>query len=208
MTITVYSHISTFFEIGGDMKEQLRRLGVDHIFQPLAELYQDDGTFNTILFFILEVYSVDSKAIVLHSDWVSFKKAMFERYKIEEKHEPEVLHLTSPVVRDVCRAYVDYQEAPVWRHYCMLQDLYTQFLGMALDMNKSVAEKHNAAVHARELLTEIETANDKLKQTYGLLERANKELPKRSKLDSRISLAIEDHVSAGNYKLNEDEEEE
>lgn len=196
MTASIYNDLFDLRDVGGDMENRIKALGVYHIFGPLAVAHSQEPTvFNGLLFYILECYSIESKSLVIEADWLGIKQTVFRSRKLPEKMERGVVLLADPLVAQCVRDYVDYQQAETFRHYCMLRDLYTQLLDIALQ-SKEVDDKYKAQKYSREILTEIETFKSKLKADFQLLSKDESALPKQKAISSNIvSLEIEDYAT-------------
>jgi hypothetical protein len=198
MISDVFSELMQYREVGGDMVERIKRISVFHLFEPLHTAFgPDPALFNKLLFYVLEVYSIQSPALILAADWQELKEAMFDKYALPDDLLAAVVLVTHPGFQQTVRAYVDYQQSTSFRHFCMLQDLYTQYLNLALSL-PDVDEKNKAQRYATVLLGEIDQFKTRLRQDYHLFASAEKELPKSEKKQAiAISLSVENYAHNG-----------
>jgi hypothetical protein len=198
---SIYKAIYPFKDIGGDMVQRLKDISVFHLFEPMNRCVADGEDFNKVLFYILEVYSVDSTCMIIGADWQDFKMSRFEENKIDPEKTLDIVMLNSNLIKQTIRLYVDYQKSTNWRHLCMLQDLYTQFLNMAVSIYQigstenlmTVDEKKKCAQYAKELLIDIEEFKNKIILEMSPISTGEKELPK-SERKVPMSLNVEDYV--------------
>lgn len=196
MTTSIYSALIGLRDVGGDLWDRLGELAACHIFQPLYDKFEaSQDKFNSIFFYILDCYSIDSKCIKLDSNWSSFKQERFRFNKCPDSLHSSVVGLRDPDIKQVIADYVEHQKETEWMHLCMLQDVYIQLCSMAVEMGDGVTadNKYKAAVHARDILVEINTYKSAFVTKFSALAPAAEELPKMEK--KKVSLQIEDYAN-------------
>lgn len=195
MTTSIYASMIGLRDVGGNIWERLGDLAACQVFQPLYDCFRDEqDVFNSIFFYILDCYSVDSKCIALDRSWLSFKQERFNFNRVPDGMRNGVLGLQHPDVKEVIANYVEYQKETEWMHLCMLQDVYVQLCSMAVQMGEGVNadNKYKAAVHARDILVDINTYKSAFTAKFAVLSPASEELPAPEK--KKVSLQVEDYT--------------
>lgn len=195
MTTSIYAAMIGLRDIGGNLWDRLGELAVCHVFQPLHDDFIEEAdVFNSVFFYIMDCYSVDSACIITDGNWLDFKMERARFNRVPNEMVNSVVFLQNPSVKEVIADYVQFQKETQWSHLCMLQDVYVQLCSMAVEMGENVTadNKYKAATHAREILAQIEMYKATFREKFAALAPAEKELPVPEK--KKVSLRVEDYT--------------
>lgn len=190
------------------MVERIKALNLYMVFEPLVLCYSEDRSkFNTALFYILHVYSRESKFIISDQDFVAVKRRVIDRLVITDSLlTQQLMELHGPVLITVQR-YLKLQMSKTLEHLMMKRELYQQMLQSAMDnitdANGIVMydQKKKNSDYADRLYDEINEWEQRLLSEHKELRQAVEEIREIKKKNNRSSLRIED-------VLNESDDDE
>lgn len=219
MVAGVYNGLIQYEEVGGDMVQRIRLMGMYDVFESLDRFCDGDmSRFNPALFYIIHTYSFESKYHVLGVEWLDIKKKVLAQVGGEELKKisitrtinempvystlyDELLYMTDPQIVLTIDKYLSYQGNRNFKHLIMLKDLYEQMVRGALEpIRKSTGEvdfdqKNKNRGYAASILNEITEWEQKVTdQTSQLIKEGVKELNKRKTSQTR-SLRMEDNLT-------------
>lgn len=146
MVLNVYTGLKQYQEVGGNLVERIKSMGLYEVFQPLDEEYGDDmETFNHVLFYLLNCYSRNSPFVIIEREWSEIKLVAAEDAGIDVKSELffDLTELTNTNFTRAIRRYLDYQGGKAHKHLMMLKEQYDQFVNSAIENIKGDDEKIN-----------------------------------------------------------------
>lgn len=185
--------ISGYHEIinyeGDDWEDFLTTICLIDIFKDLIEKYEfkNKSELKAVIKFILDVYSKDSRSIILGDDWYRNKVRVFDSTFLPKEHFESLVNLKSSVVVSTIRRWVDFQDNEVYTNLCSLKDLMTE---MRTSSNSTIKksneevdydQKFKNARYVQDLQSMIKDLESELMQNDMRLKEGLKELKKVGK---------------------------
>lgn len=205
MHSSIYNAILQYEEVGGDLVERIKALGLFDVFEPIITEYGADmEQFDRVLFYMIHCYSRESEFHVLQADWELIKKQVAEKVGIDTKSElyEALFYLKSIPFTLSVRKYLDYQNSKPLKHLLMLKDLYEQMVNSAIenitDSNGVVLfdQKVKNAKHAEEIYSKITEWEMRINEENTKLNKPIEQLKSvEKKKSNRFTLRMEDNLS-------------
>jgi hypothetical protein len=205
--LSVYEELIQYEEVGGDMTARLSKMNLRQVFEPVIVYYGAEADIlNKVLFYILHIYSKESKFIVPGQDYLGTKQRCCDRLGIPEdlkcQHESfvyqDLVFLESSDVVDTVQRYLKLQMSKTFEHLVMKRELYLQMvqsaMGRLTDHNGVVDydQKFKNSGYAEKLYGEIYHWEQQLSAEHPELKSAIEELRERKTVAGKASLRIED----------------
>lgn len=203
MVKDVYTGLKQYQDVGGDLVERIKAMGLNETFEPLIEEYGSEGAeFNIVLFYLLNCYSRSSDFLILDAEWGEIKKqaAINAGLDIESPLYFDLYDLKNNNFNRTIRKYLDYQNNKPFKHIMMLKDLYEQMVNSAIEDIKDKDEKTNYdqkkknAEHASKLYLEIHEWEQRLEMENVRLKKPVDEFKEVEKKKDALNLRVEDHI--------------
>jgi hypothetical protein len=159
--LSVYHELVQYEETQGDMVDRINQLKLAVVFEPIISGYPDRSDFNKILFFILHVYSKESKVVVPGQDYTAIKMSVANNLGMSEKLVNSTVFLQCPLVTRAVQLYLQRQMSKTLEHLVMKRELYSQMLHSAMsNLTDSggltdYEQKAKNSAHANKLYDEI-----------------------------------------------------
>jgi hypothetical protein len=200
--LNVYTELIQYEEIGGDMTDRIDRLNLHVIFEPIITHYPDRSKFNSVLFFILHVYSKEGTAIIPGQDYLQCKERLADRLKIkDEQLREDILYLRCPEIVKTVQRYLKLQMSKTLEHLTMKRELYQQMLTSAMmnltnkDGGTDYDQKFSNSEYADKLYDQIHDWEQRLMDENKELKQAMEELRAVKQRRNISSLRIEDNLN-------------
>lgn len=191
MIVSIYKELIQFEQIGGDMIERIKGLGVYNVFKPMAEderFVDKMDDFNVVLWWVLYCYSLNSGKDIVGSDWQYRKLTIAKELKMPADLMNKVIALEIPGLRKTIINYLEFQDYRVYKHLKILQEQYSQMLSASLqDLkigegdNIDYTMKYKCGEYADKLLERIKFYEDKLKDDNRDLKEAITEIEQKER---------------------------
>jgi hypothetical protein len=195
--LNVYAELIQYEENGGDMVDRIDRLNLHVIFEPIIANYPDRSVFNKILFYILHVYSKESKSIIPGQDYGQCKDRLADRMKLSDQLREDTVHLRCPHIVTTVRRYLKNQMSKTLEHLTMKRELYHQMLTSSISgatEDLSYDQKFKNSEYADKLYDQIHEWEQRLLEENKELKPALEELRALKQKKNTGSLRIEDNL--------------
>lgn len=204
MVKDVYTGLKQFQDIGGDLIERIKSMGLQEVFSPLIEEYGSDEMlqFNTVLFYLLNCYSRQSDYLILDAEWefIKMEAAKDAGLDLESELYTDLYYLKNNNFNRTVRKYLDYQNSKPFKHLIMLKDLYEQMVNSAIenitdkDEKTNYDQKKKNAEHAAKLYHEINEWEQRIEMDNIRLKKPVDEFKEKEKKKDGLTLRLEENL--------------
>jgi hypothetical protein len=159
--LSVYHELVQYEETQGDMVDRINQLKLAEVFEPIIAGYPDRSAFNKILFFILHLYSKESKVVVPGQDYTAIKMSVAKSLGMSEQLIQSAVFLQCPLITRAVQNYLKRQMSKTLEHLVMKRELYMQMVHSAISDLKDGSgltdyeQKAKNSAHANKLYDEI-----------------------------------------------------
>jgi hypothetical protein len=198
--LNVYNELIQYEDMGGDMVGRISALSLHAVFEPIIENYPDRSVFNKYLFYILHVYSKESKAIIPGQNYEDCKRRLAKQLKLSEQEMEDVVNLRCPFVIKTVQRYLRLQMSKTLEHLTMKRELYQQMLQNSLnnltdkDGVINFDQKFKNSSYADQLYDQIHEWEIRLLEDNKELKAALDELKAVKQRKNNASLRLEDNL--------------
>lgn len=167
---------------GNDFEEYLNTLMLIDIFDDLIKAYRHDKPLLLqITKYIVFVYSLESKHVVIGMEWKDNKDRISEYVFLPNSVYPDVVELKSPVIVATISRWLQHQDNEVYSELMRLKDLRLElqksYSDITVDINqrvKNVEHSENISERIKKLQSELIQNSIKLKDAAAEVRKAQK----------------------------------
>ena len=204
--LSVYHELTQYEEVGGDMVERINKLCLHQVFSPIIETYIADAEkFNKILFYILHIYSKESKMIIVGTSYLDAKNRVADMLKMEGEFRGAAIEFRCPALVHTVQRYIRLQLSKPLEHLIMKRELYQRMIESATcgvkdeDSVSDFNQMKKNSDYADLLYAEMFAWERRLLEENDELKAALDEIRESTVLPKKESMRIEDLLKEGDF---------
>lgn len=200
MTGSIYKYFTDLEELGGDMVQHINALELHLVFKPLIDDPEiiDGETFNSIFFWILHCYSLESKKDIIAADWKSRKLTIASSVKMPMHYAD----LKQRSIRETIINYLEFQNYRTYKHLLILREQYQEMLTAALSPLKKGGEdpeidykaKYECGAYADKILERIQQYEQRIKDDNTDLKDAIKDVEEKAERRMGTGMSVDTSI--------------